>query len=57
MREALLLPGDEVQVRVIARGKLEVVRTRDVVDEYAGRCSNEEYPPGYLEKLRSEWER
>ncbi len=47
--------GDEVQIRAAGPGRLEVVRSDDIVAEFAGICDAEDYPPGYLETLRDEW--
>lgn len=57
LRKSGIEPGDEVTVRVIGRGRLELERSPDLVDQFAGSLPAGAYPPGYLEGLRSEWER
>jgi len=52
LREAGLKPGDELQVETDGAGRIRLVRTDDVIARYAGTFS---YPPGYLDRLRSEW--
>jgi bifunctional DNA-binding transcriptional regulator/antitoxin component of YhaV-PrlF toxin-antitoxin module len=56
LREAGLEPGDELRVRAGGRGRVEVERWSDLVDQLAGSLPAGTYPPGYLEGLRSEWE-
>jgi bifunctional DNA-binding transcriptional regulator/antitoxin component of YhaV-PrlF toxin-antitoxin module len=56
LRAAGLEPGDDVQVRVIAPGRLELVRESELIAEFAGVFDATVYPAGYLDDLRREWQ-
>ncbi|HEX3615558.1 MAG TPA: AbrB/MazE/SpoVT family DNA-binding domain-containing protein [Solirubrobacteraceae bacterium] len=55
LEDAGLEAGDEVVIRVVGRGRIEVERAEDVIDRYAGSLPSGTYPPGYLNQLRDEW--
>jgi hypothetical protein len=55
MREAGLEPGDDVRVRSAGPGRVELIKTADLIDEFAGSLDSRTYPAGYLEELRSGW--
>lgn len=55
LRAAGLAPGDDVQVRAVAPGRLELVRDDELISEFAGAFDASVYPAGYLEELRREW--
>lgn len=55
LRAAGLEPGDDVRVRVVGPGRLELLRVEDLVEEFAGVFDATVYPEGYLDDLRSEW--
>jgi AbrB family looped-hinge helix DNA binding protein len=56
MREAGLSPGDDVRVRSAGPGRIELVRTDELVDEFAGVLDETVYPVGYLDDVRAGWQ-
>ncbi|MFN8186918.1 MAG: AbrB/MazE/SpoVT family DNA-binding domain-containing protein [Gaiellales bacterium] len=55
LRAAGLEPGDDVRVKAVGPGRLEVVRAEDLVAMHAGVFDSTVYPEGYLDELRREW--
>jgi AbrB family looped-hinge helix DNA binding protein len=55
MREAGLAPGDDVRVRSVAPGRIELVKTDELIDAYAGSLDESVYPAGYLDEVRDGW--
>ena len=55
LRAAGLEPGDDVRVRALGPGRLELVRADELVEEFAGVFDESVYPLGYLDDLRREW--
>jgi len=55
LRAAGLEPGDDLRIDVIGPGRLELIRTEDLVREFAGVFDATVYPDGYRDELRREW--
>ena len=47
--------GDPLRVEVRANGEIVLTREEDPLERYAGSLTGL-YPPGELERLRSEWD-
>ena len=55
LAEAGLAAGDEVVIRTLAPGRIQVERADDLVARYAGCLPPGTFPPGHLDSLRDEW--
>jgi len=55
LRAAGLGPGDDVRVSTMGPGRIAVVKTDALLEQYAGSLGDDVYPPGYLEEVREGW--
>ena len=56
LRQAGLSPGDDVRVSTVGPGRIALVTTDALVEQYAGSMGNDVYPPGYLAEVRDGWQ-
>jgi AbrB family looped-hinge helix DNA binding protein len=56
LADAGLSSGDDVRITSAGPGRIELVRSDDLVDEFAGSLDAKTYPEGYLEDARRGWE-
>jgi AbrB family looped-hinge helix DNA binding protein len=57
LREAGLRPGDEVDVRATAEGRIEIAPADDLVRRFSGAMRPGTYPKHAARDLGYEWER
>jgi bifunctional DNA-binding transcriptional regulator/antitoxin component of YhaV-PrlF toxin-antitoxin module len=55
LREAGLVPGDDLRVSAVGPGRIEFVKTDDLIAELAGSVGAETYPDDYLDDVRQGW--
>lgn len=55
LKAAGVAAGDEVVIRAVGGGRIEVARAESVVDRFAGSLPPGTYPEDYLDRLRDEW--
>jgi AbrB family looped-hinge helix DNA binding protein len=51
MRAAGLEPGDDVRISSPGPGRIELAKSDDLIDMYAGSFDKTVYPPGYRDEL------
>jgi AbrB family looped-hinge helix DNA binding protein len=54
LREAGLAAGDDVVVRAVGAGRIELQRADDLVRRFASSLPAGTYPPGHRDELRRE---
>lgn len=55
LRAAGLRSGDDVRVASTGPGRIELIKTDELIKEYAGSFDERAYPRGYLEEVRRGW--
>lgn len=50
-----LSPGDDVRVKSVGPGRIELVKSEELISEYAGIFDENVYPRDYLEEVRRGW--
>jgi bifunctional DNA-binding transcriptional regulator/antitoxin component of YhaV-PrlF toxin-antitoxin module len=55
LRAAGLEPGDDLRITSVGPGRIELVKTDDLIEEFAGSVDDAVYPAGYLEEVRRGW--
>lgn len=55
LRAAGLAAGDDVRITSAGHGRVEVVKSADLIAEFAGTFDESVYPTGYLADVRRGW--
>jgi len=56
LAEAGVQAGERLRVEALGPGRIVLTRDEDGFDDLIGAVGDDIYPPGYLDKLRGEWE-
>jgi len=56
LAEVGLEAGEQLRVEALGPGRIVLTRAVDSFDDLLGALGDDVYPPGYLERLRGEWE-
>jgi bifunctional DNA-binding transcriptional regulator/antitoxin component of YhaV-PrlF toxin-antitoxin module len=55
LRAAGLAAGDDVRIASVGPGRIELVKTDELIAAYAGSFDERVYPEGYLDEVRRGW--
>lgn len=55
LRASGLRAGDDMRIASAGPGRIEVVKTDELIEEYAGSFGEDVYPPEYLDEVRRGW--
>lgn len=56
MRTAGLQAGDDVSILAVGPGRVELIKTDELIEQFAGVLDKSTFPPGYLDDVRAGWE-
>lgn len=55
LEAAGLAAGDDVRITSAGPGRIEVVKSEELLSEFAGSLDETAYPAGYLDEVRKGW--
>ncbi|HEV2919808.1 MAG TPA: AbrB/MazE/SpoVT family DNA-binding domain-containing protein [Actinomycetota bacterium] len=56
LAEAGVKAGERLRVEALGPGRIVLTRAEDNLEDLLGALGDDVFPPGYLEKLRGEWD-